>query len=326
MVDVPVSCRLFGAHVLTCIPPHCAHGASGRVDLEVVPGDEAGPDTSPLGPPVLSMPMVHPEGDGQYEAWVRGDSLVLRIPPVAKFSCTPGRIEYRTLNPVAEEALQWQLFGLVMSTWSEWVGRPVLHAATVQVDGAAVGFLGESGAGKSSITLEFLNNGHRIFGDDHLILDRSGGAICALPALPWLKVGPALAARLGMDRERLPRIHSSDEKRHLDLEPGQWADGAAPLAACYLIERGWDRPEVVIEPLSPAASLMALVQQTFAPRTVAATGLIARRLPLLAAAVEQAGVWRIRYPNGAEWLEKLRAAVVRHVRERVSESLVRSPR
>lgn len=326
MADVPLACRLFGAQVMTHIAPHRVHDAAGPISLKVMPGGGPGPDTTRLGPPVLSMPMVHPEGEGQYEVWLNGAGLVLRIPPVAEFSCLPDRIEYRGFDAVPEEALQWQLFGLVLSTWSEWVGRPVLHAATIQVDGSAVGFLGESGAGKSSIAFEFLRNGHRVFGDDHLILDRTSGVICARPAIPWLKIGPALASRLGMDLERLPRIHSGDEKRRLNLESHQWAEGAAPLAACYLIERGWDRSEVVIEPVGPAAALMALVQQTFAPRTVAATGLAARRLPLLAAAVQQAGVWRIRYPDGAQGLDELRHAVVRHVRERVSESLVRSPR
>jgi hypothetical protein len=320
MANVPVVCRLFGTQVLMHIAPHCVHRGKGPIGLEIVPGGNAAPGVERRGLPVLSMPMVHPEGAGQYEVWVTDAALVLHLPPVAEFSLTPERIEYRCLNDVREEALQWQLFGLVMSTWSEWAGRPVLHAATVEVGDSAVAFLGRCGAGKSSLTLEFLRSGHRVFGDDQLILERTSGTVFARPAIPWLKVGPDLAVKLGLDPELLPRIHSGAEKRRLDIGDDEWMEDAAPLGPLYLVERGWHRPEVLIEPVGPAESLIALIQQTFAPRTVAASGLAERRVPLLAAAVQQAGVWRLRYPNGAEWLPRVRAAVARHQSERVSES------
>ncbi len=323
-MNTPVPCRLFGLEVLTDVVPHCVHRGAGPIELEIAPGQVAGPDgVESLGPPAMSVHLRHPDGEGQYEVWLRDRELVLKIPQVGVFSCKPGRLEYECLRTVSDEALQWQVFGLIMSGWLEWAGRPVLHGATVEVGGCAAGFLGRSGAGKSSLTLEFLRNGHRVFGDDHLVLDEASGTVCAQPSIPWLKVGPELAHRWGIDHARLPPIHSGANKRCLTLAEGQWAAAPTPMGPLYLLERGWDRPEVVIDPVAPAASLVALIEHSFVPRTVAAAGLAAGRLPILAAAAQQGGVWRLRYPNGAAWLSQVRSAVEAHAKEQVTESPAR---
>jgi hypothetical protein len=312
--------------VLTHIQPHFVHPGHRPFGLEIAPAEPLVLDTSTFGPAAFSVHMRHPDGDGQYEVWPRGAALVLKVDPIAVFSCMPGRLEYERLTDIPEEALQWQTFGLVLSAWSEWVGRPVLHAAAVRVGGRAVGFLGQSGIGKSSLTLEFLRNGHRILGDDQLILQRTPEGVSALPAIPWLKLGPDMVSRSGFDPALLPRIHSASDKSRLDLREGEWADGPTPLGPIYLVERGSLQSEVVIEAIAPSQSLFELVRHSYVPRTVAASGLAGTRLSLLADIVQQFGVWRLQYPNGAEWLPKVRAAVVRHQAERLSESPARSLR
>jgi hypothetical protein len=308
----PVSCRLFGLGVLSHIAPHCLHPATAPIQLQIVPADAEGLEAAALGAPAFSVHMRHPDGEGQYALWPCGDTLILRIDPIAMFACRPGRLEFRRLTALPEEALQWQTFGLVLSAWSEWAGRPVLHAGTVEVGRCAVGFVGRSGAGKSSLTLEFLRHGHRILGDDQLILQLAPEGVMALPAIPWLKLAPEVARRSGLNPDNLPRIHSGSDKRRLDVRQSEWADGPMPLGPIYLVERGRDADAVRIEPVAPAESLMELVRHSYVPRTVAHSGLAGARLDLLARTVQQRGVWRLRYPNGVEGLPKVREAVVRH--------------
>jgi hypothetical protein len=157
-----------------------------------------------------------------------------------------------------------------------------------------------------------LRNGHRILGDDQLILDATPQGVMALPAIPWLKLAPDVAQRSGIDPALLPRIHSASDKRRLDVREGEWAEGPVPLGPIYLVERGWHQPEVVIEPIPPSQSLFELIRYSYVPRTTAASGVAGTRLSLLADAVQQGGVWRLRYPDGVEWLPKVRAAVARH--------------
>ncbi len=324
--NAPVACSLFGMHVLTHIPPHFVHPGHGPVALEITPTERDEPDTVAFGPPAFSVHMRHPDGDGQYEVWPRGEALVLRVNPIAVFSCMPGRLEYWRFPDAPDEALQWQTFGLVLSAWSEWVGRPVLHAAAVEVGGSAVGFLGRAGIGKSSLTLEFLKNGHRILGDDQLILQRTPEGVSALPAIPWLKLAPDVVSQSGFDPALLPRIHPASDKSRLDVKEGEWAQGPVPLGPIYLVERGWHQPEVLIEPIAPSESLFELIRHSYVPRTVAASGLAGTRLSVVADAVQQGGVWRLRYPDGFEWLAKVRSAVARHQADRLIESRARSLR
>ncbi len=324
-INAPVECRLFGVQVLTHVAPHCVHRGTSPVTLEIAPTDLDGLATDSLGPPAFSVQMHHPDGAGLYQVWPRGETLVLKIDPIAVFLCKPHRLEYQRLGALPDEALQWQTFGLGLSAWSEWAGRPVLHAGTVEVGGSAVGLLGRSGAGKSSLTLEFLTNGHRILGDDQLILEQTAGGLRALPAIPWLKLSAEVARRSGFEPAQLPLIHSATAKRRLDVREGQWAAGPVPLGPIYLVERG-SHHEIVVEPMSPSEAVMELLRHSYVPRTVEHSGLAATRLPMLAAAVQQGGVWRLRYPDGIAWLPKVRAAVIRHVSECVSESPVRSPR
>lgn len=314
ILNPPVRCRLFGLDVLSHIPPHCLHRGKTPAGLEIVPATGDDWNVEALGAPAFSVHMRHPDGEGEYALWPRGETLLLKIDPIAMFACRPGRLEYRPLDVVSEEALQWQTFGLVLSAWSEWAGRPVLHAATVEVGDCAVGFLGRSGAGKSSLTLEFLANGHRILGDDHLILQSTPDRLVALPAIPWLKLAPEVARRSGLDPESLPRIHSGSEKRRLDVREGEWPEEPVRLGPIYLIERGDNVQKVDIERIAPAEALMELVRHSYAPRTVAHSGLAGARLDLLAKAVQQRGVWRLRYPNGVDWLPRVRESVVLHAR------------
>jgi hypothetical protein len=125
---------------------------------------------------------------------------------------------------------------------------------------------------------------------------------------------------MGFDAARLPLMHSVSDKRRVDLGAGQWAEASSPLGPIYLVERGWHQPEVAIDRLGPSESLFKLIQYSYSPRTVAAVGLSGQRLEALARASAQAGVWRLRYPNGLDWLARVRSAVVQHVSELFSES------
>ena len=62
----------------------------------------------------------------------------------------------------------------------------LLHAGAVFVDGFAVGFLAESGTGKSTIVEHFLSHGHALCTDEHLVLPRNGHGTVA-PSIPYYR-------------------------------------------------------------------------------------------------------------------------------------------
>lgn len=303
-------CHLFGRRVVTEIPPpHTVSVESDQsLDITLHPGRLSAPPRAPS----LSVPMVHPGAHGDYHLWSDDRSLFLRVAPIADFLCTADRIVCSPLIPQSLDALQWQLYGLILSAWSEWAGRPVLHAATVEVSGGAVGFLGDSGAGKSSLALAFLEAGHRVMGDDQLILDVEEHLCRVLPAVPWFKVGRSVASQWSAGRRTLPLIHAAAEKHRLDLHERQWATTPLPLRRLYVVDRSPSAFDVSFARLSPSAALMALVRFSYVPRTVAATRVDSRRLPQLSAAVRQAEVFKLTYPDSFTRLADVRQAVADH--------------
>ena len=72
--------------------------------------------------------------------------------------------------------------GIVAATWNEFV---TLHAATVEIDGIGVVLVGEAAAGKTSLTLSLVDDGHRYAADDTTPVRRSDLSVQPFPT-PFL--------------------------------------------------------------------------------------------------------------------------------------------
>lgn len=294
----------------TIPPPHHWPGASApRLLIEEV----REPLAHGLGPPALSVPMLHPEGHGRYEVWCDGARLVLRVTPIGEFECTHDAIRVYRLMDVSLAALQWQVYGLVISAWSEWAGYPVLHAAVADIGGVALGLFGDSGAGKSSTALALLQAGHRTLGDDQMVVLQAPAGPMVCPAVPWFKLDERMARRVADNPAMLPRIHPAAAKRRYDVSKASWAEGPVPLRAGYVLSRGTSAT-IAFEPVPPVDSLLALLRYTYVPRTVAAAGLAARRFRVLAEVARRVPIFTLHYPDGEDHLDSLSRAVALHTR------------
>lgn len=138
-------------------------------------------------------------------------------------------------------------------------GLEVLHASAVAADGRAIGFLGRSGAGKTSVALAMRRLGASFLADDVLAVERRGDRLIAHPGSPAAAVDRAEAERL-RDRGRLDRkgVLREDEREtivRVALGP------AAPLAALFVLDR---RPDGPRHPrFESAAAAPILLSSTF---------------------------------------------------------------
>lgn len=78
--------------------------------------------------------------------------------------------------------------GNVMACVLTLVGESVLHASAVEIDGAAIAFLGSSGMGKSSLAALLCANGARFITDDLLRLQANGGNWRCFPGAGQLRL------------------------------------------------------------------------------------------------------------------------------------------
>jgi len=161
--------------------------------------------------------------------------------------------------PAGAEDWIWQRFlvGQVLPLAAVLSGREVLHASAVTIVGRAVCFVGESGAGKTSLALNLALRGAEILSDDVAAVSLRGPHLTVHP-------GPRLAnlrheedTRLGPRRALLGEAIGSDAEGLRLVVPG--APAPARLSAVYFLDRAADVDELQFLELSdkPFSALAA---------------------------------------------------------------------
>lgn len=209
-------------------------------------------------------------------------------------------------------------FSHALPLWLESRGVTVLHASAVARGGRAVAFVAPSGAGKSTLSAELVAAGWAFVADDGLAVeeDAAGEWRCRLGP-PWLRLWPsALAGRLGVAAEGLPRVHETLDKRRLPVASESAAVAAAPrLAAVYVLDR---RPAGAgparLTALPPAEALLRLVEHSLAAAPLAVLGLAAARFDRLARAAARVPVARLAFAAGGATTDEVRDLVLAGLR------------
>jgi len=138
-------------------------------------------------------------------------------------------------------------------------GLEVFHASGVVLDGRALLFAGQPGAGKSSLAAAFVKEGARLLSDDAVALQLMDGELVAHAGSTVLQLRAREHERLSaQDRASLGEITDSpfDKQRYLSGGIGD----PAPLGRIYLLERSAGGPS--LERLD-AVSPFDLIASTF---------------------------------------------------------------
>ncbi len=144
------------------------------------------------------------------------------------------------------------------------LGELVLHASTVQFGDRVALFLGETGAGKSTLATSLHQAGHQLLGDDAVIVTRGPEGYLAQPVYPSLRLYPeAIESLLGGDTPTSPMADYSD-KQHVHLPAlADVADTPVALAALFFLAGPGDAAEPTAKPLASTWTCIKLVEQSF---------------------------------------------------------------
>jgi hypothetical protein len=187
------------------------------------------------GPPARTID-VHPEVG--YRLYARHFGLARIAPDGSAILCAPPE----------DEPWSWQRFlvGRVLPWAALLRGHEVLHASAVAINGRAVAFVGETGAGKTSLAVQLLLRGAGFVTDDVLAVDAdTKGGVVAYPGASIVSVRPAereLISSAGW--ERLGVVLGDSVKTYVAL---RGTEGPLPLGALCFIERADGAP---LEPLA----------------------------------------------------------------------------
>lgn len=152
-------------------------------------------------------------------------------------------------------------------------GLLVLHGSSVAHNGRAVGFVGYSGWGKSTLASAFVERGWRLLGDDLLVLDLNDPSTpMATPGYPQLKLAPDVGPRFFNEYDELPGAHSQTTKR-LVARPEDFQREAVPLTDLYLLE-GRHRDTDSALPMSGREAFVEMLRHTRATNLIKAPGMM----------------------------------------------------
>ena len=94
----------------------------------------------------------------------------------------------RRLGDVEQRAFEANLLNFVVSASLTLQGEETLHATVLEMEGRAVGLLGQSGAGKSTLAAYLISRGADLITDDMLRVSFAGDTILAYPGPYRLKL------------------------------------------------------------------------------------------------------------------------------------------
>jgi hypothetical protein len=213
---------------------------------------------------------VPPEARGR-NGYARAEigSATLYWQNVGTYHINDGQeITIEAAGGVEARVLRLFLLGPALAVLLSQRGLLVLHASAVAVDGRAVGFLGESGQGKSTTAAAFHRRGHAVVADDVVAVRLEEGCPIVYPGYPQLKLWPEAAAALGETVEGLAPLRPELPKRGHDVRH-RFVGKRLPLAALYVLGEG---PALQIDPLKPSEAVIELVRHTYAARFLQSLG------------------------------------------------------
>ena len=193
------------------------------------------------------------------------------------------------------------------------LGIESLHATAVAASGGAVAFIGDAGAGKSTLAASFHLNGLESFCDDCLVLRQDGGRIMATPAYPGVRLWDDSFKALMSESDRgLPVAQYTSKTRLLGDAASFHAD-RLPLARIYLLERPSRNDDTGVAPtivrVSATEAFPLLIGASF-PLYLTDHAMLTRHFRFITRVAASVPIRRLTIPSDFSALPAVRSAVI----------------
>ena len=244
--------------------------------------------------------------------------FLLRLPGVGTYYVLNGTDV--TVEPSAGGSttdLRAYLLGNIFAVLCHQRGLLPLHASAIGTPRGAVAFLGNSGAGKSSLVAFMAQRGHTVVADDICLLDpKAPQNSRILPVAPWLKLWRTTLDALGQSSAGLPRIFAEDDKYRFAMPADSTPRALAEIVLLEWLPKGeHDAPR--FERLAPVHALHAVLELTYQSWLVRAIGHTESHFLRCGEALRGVRVYRMRRPRGFEKMARTLDALEAHMVEAI---------
>ncbi|MEE4153464.1 MAG: hypothetical protein V2I27_04830 [Erythrobacter sp.] len=199
----------------------------------------------------------------------------------------------------------------------------VLHGSAVEIAGKLAVFIGQTGAGKSTLAASLYAEGHKLLGDDAVVIDQTNGLLTGEAVYPSLRLFRDSIERVFREEVGSSAMAFYSTKRNVAADKlDSAAMRAVPLAAIYILSRGDAR--VTLNRRSPADACMALVENSFALDPQDARAAVSRTARAAQVAA-QVPCYELAYPHDFAGLSRVHAAILACMEQHPGEALLSRP-
>jgi hypothetical protein len=208
-----------------------------------------------------------------------------------------------------EAAFKTYMLGHLISYVLLGLGVETVHAASIVIDGEAIGLLGDSARGKSTLSAAFLKAGHRLLTDDFLVVIPKGDEYLAYPGFPRIKLYERVAKHLIAEgKQGTPMTTHRRTKMIYPLEAHLEPVRLRALYSLTSPKTVVGMKNVSIEPFSEREAYLNLTENSFNAR-VKTPERLAAQFAWATVLVKKVPVKRLSYPRVMEILPDVIAAV-----------------
>lgn len=266
-------------------------------------------------PPFQTMSL--PDDQPWMELYRRQDTYLVRFPGTADFEISKSGSEVRShpvpgASPEAIEHLYLnQAYPLALSLQM----KLVLHGSAVEIDGQALAFLGESGRGKSTLAVRFIESGCRFLADDAVVIEQMASGYLVRSGHPSIRLwadslakllAPLVKRNVAIDHDGKARLILGDESIFCTTD--------RPLAGVYILGEG-EASTVSIAPIAAKPAMIELVRHSFM-LGVDERSMLEHNFNKLAELCRRPLFFSLDYPRRYDVLDEVYGAILRHLSER----------
>lgn len=255
-------------------------------------------------PASLRYQSLWPSGELYFASYGDGRHYVLHFPAFCDAAVDVARLTVRVSSSpfVPTETLRHVLLDQVVPRTIAGRGHAVLHASAIDSPAGTLAFLGQGGAGKSSLAAAFCAAGHALVCDDALVVAFAGGRAWATPGYPTLRLLPETANRFFGATDLTQVAHYTHKMR---VRPRAISRRVTPMLHILLPEVGSAGETPRLERLRGQEAFFALLQEAYRMDAVE-PAILARDTGLYADLASRCPVSRLVIPDDLGALPEVR--------------------
>ncbi|MBB6499301.1 hypothetical protein [Pedobacter cryoconitis] len=231
------------------------------------------PDSTTFGENVYTD--VTPENMGCFLFEYHDDKV-----PVASFIILPGgeKVLYYSTSIASEQTVQSLLRGNITKFCLHEQGHFCLHASAMCIDDKVILFVGQKGAGKSTLATYFHLKGHGVWCDDYAVLHHEDNCFLASQGETSLKINPDIVSALAIPETNIKRVfelpsgwnkgvlgETITQKYYFTQGDNKTDDLPREVAAIFFINQRVAEPAELITTQKKSEALSVLMDEILLP-------------------------------------------------------------